>query len=344
MHNAYSDWISDTDEQLLKRRICDLKLTIEGSPLEEPIQILREELQEKGLPHFQPQVYLGDEWFSPSGMAAIAIPFYLAHPRLKELEKNQMLDVEGGTPEQCLKLLRHEAGHCFDHAFGFSKKRQWREVFGSPNIEYDPDNYKPKPYSKSFVRHLDNWYAQAHPDEDFAETFAVWLSPQIDWKRQYSGWKHALLKLEYIDKIAKSVSKKIPKQDLDPLPYAASRMRSTLESYYAKRKREHAQDYPDFYDADLRRIFNGDKNLKGGQLSAVQFLTSHRREIIDAVGFWTGSRKFTINSLVRKLATRCEVLGLFLGRSEAQTNLEVAAYLATLVTNYLFTGKFKRSV
>ena len=120
--------------------------------------------------------YLGDEWFSPAGSPAIAIPFYLAHPRLKTLEMHQMLQVEGGTPEWCQQLLRHESGHAIDHAYRFSSRDDWHAVFGSPETEYSPETYQPRPYSKGFVRNLPNWYAQAHPDEDFAETFAVWLS------------------------------------------------------------------------------------------------------------------------------------------------------------------------
>jgi len=165
-------WTSLKDKNLLKLRISDLKLKIKNSDLEEHIKTLYAELEVKGI-DFRPKIYLGDEWFSPEGMLAIAIPFYLAHPRLMALEKAMMLEVEGGTPEWCQKLLRHEAGHCFDHAYRFSKKRSWRETFGSPAQDYAPENYRPKPYSKSFVKHLGNWYSQAHPNEDFAETFAV---------------------------------------------------------------------------------------------------------------------------------------------------------------------------
>ena len=133
------------------------------------------ELEARGLP-VRPDCYLGDEWFSPEGSPVIAIPFYLAHPRLKQLELHQMLEVEGGTYEWCMQILRHECGHAYDHAYQFSSTDAWVEVFGDRDVEYQPETYRPRPYSKSFVRHLPNWYAQAHPDEDFAETFAVWLA------------------------------------------------------------------------------------------------------------------------------------------------------------------------
>ncbi len=190
-------WTALKDDELLQKRICDLGVHIAGSELEGRIAQLYDELAAHGLA-FRPACYLGDEWFSPAGSPAIAIPFYLAHPRLKTLEMHQMLQVEGGTPEWCQQLLRHESGHAIDHAYRFSSRDDWRAVFGSPETEYSPETYQPRPYSKGFVRNLPNWYAQAHPDEDFAETFAVWLSMTPEqWREQYRGWK-ALDKLEFV--------------------------------------------------------------------------------------------------------------------------------------------------
>ncbi len=336
-------WTELKDEELLKLRICDLQLSVEGSWLEGCVQKLQEELQSRA-PGLKPLVYLGDEWFSPEGMVAIAIPFYLAHPRLMALEKKMMLEVEGGTEEWCLKLLRHEAGHCFDHAYGFSKTRRWSRLFGSPDEDYAPENYRPKPYSRSFVRHLENWYAQAHPDEDFAETFAVWLSPQRDWRSEYSRWPIALEKLQYIDEQAREVGEKEHSKAKGRLPYCASHLKSTLEKYYARRRREHAEEYPDFYDHDLRHLFNGAADLPKREYSAATFMRRNQKMIVESVSHWTGERKFPIQTLVRKLQERCETLDLRLGGDAARTGLDVAAYLATLVTHYLFTGKFKRTV
>ena len=103
-------WVALKDDELLQKRICDLGVRIPGSELEGRIAQLYEELGAHGVA-FRPVCYLGDEWFSPEGSPAIAIPFYLAHPRLKTLEMHQMLQVEGGTPEWCQQLLRHESGH-----------------------------------------------------------------------------------------------------------------------------------------------------------------------------------------------------------------------------------------
>jgi len=150
-----SSWHALKDEELLRLRICDLGVRIEQSELESRIGQFYGELAARGV-SLRPDCYLGDEWFSPEGVPAIAIPFYLAHPRLKTLELHQMLEVEGGTAEWCQMLLRHECGHAIDHAYQFSSRGDWQTTFGSPETEYAPETYRPRPYSKSFVRHLPN--------------------------------------------------------------------------------------------------------------------------------------------------------------------------------------------
>ncbi len=162
------DWVTWPDERLLDVRICDLPVNIEGSPVEEQLRHLASELEAQHL-LFRPHVWLSDEWFTPDGVPGIAIPFYMVHPRLAKLELNQMLEVEGGTPESCMRILRHETGHAIENAYRLRRRRQRQQIFGKSSRSY-PDYYSPKPYTKSFVLHLDMWYSQSHPDEDFAET------------------------------------------------------------------------------------------------------------------------------------------------------------------------------
>src|SRR5436309_12207126 len=232
---ASSDWTALGDEQLLDVRMCDLALRIEGTDLEPRIAQLTTELRARDL-RFRPHFWLSDEWFTPDGVPGVAIPFYLAHPRLARLELAQMLEVEGGDPDSCLRILRHEAGHAIDNAYRLRRRRTRRRLFGNPGIEY-PEYYTPKPYSKSFVHHLDHWYAQSHPDEDFAETFAVWLDPQSMWATRYAGWP-AERKLQYMDRLMRELSRQRPsvtsKRQIDPL----GRIRKTLGEHYRK-KREH---------------------------------------------------------------------------------------------------------
>jgi hypothetical protein len=333
-------WATLPDDELLKFRICDLHVQIEDSELEPRVAQLSEELEHRGL-RLRPASYLGDEWFSPAGSPVIAVPFYLAHPRLKQLELHQMLVVEGGTPSWCMQLLRHECGHAYDHAYEFSKRKEWVEVFGSPDLEYEPETYRPRPYSKSFVQHLPNWYAQAHPDEDFAETFAVWLTLTPDeWCRQYRGWK-ALDKLQYIEALMQEVRQKVSPAKHDRRTWNASRSRRTLEKYYAAKRKLYAEDFPDVYDADLRSIFEqGDF----GNESAAQVMRSMRHRLSSAVVRWTGQHKYVVDMLVRRLITRTRELKLSAPRDHAALMMDLASYLSTLVTNHLHTGRFKRLV
>src|SRR5947199_10707421 len=201
-------WVDWPDEKLLEVRMCDLGVTIEGTDLEPRIAQLHAELRACHL-KFRPHFWLSDEWFTPDGVPGVAIPFYLAHPRLAKLELAQMLEVEGGETQACLKILRHEAGHAIDNAYQLRRLPTRRRLFGRPSTPY-PEYYTPKPYSKSFVQHLDHWYAQSHPDEDFAETFAVWLDPVSGWALRYSGWP-AQRKLEYMDRLMRELSRPRPR-------------------------------------------------------------------------------------------------------------------------------------
>ena len=332
-------WVALKDEELLKLRICDLGVRVEGE-LEKRVGELYEKLAARGV-RLWPDCYLGDEWFSPEGVPAIAIPFYLAHPRLRALELRQMMEVEGGTAEWCQMLLRHEAGHAVDHAYRFSSRENWQSVFGSPDTEYTPETYTPRPYSRSFVHHLPNWYAQAHPDEDFAETFAVWLgSPLEELRQRYRGWK-ALEKIEYVDKLIRDVADVKPAVTRGRRISEAAKLRSTLERHYAGRRKLFAEDFPDFYDADLRAIFG--IGTEGGE-SASKLMRKNRAALIATIVKWTGQRKYTVSMLVRKLILRCQKLKLTAAGDSAQLHFELAGYLATLVTNHLYTGRFKRSV
>lgn len=337
------DFSQLSDQQILKMRFKDLPISVAQTEVQEKVQQLYLELEAKGLV-FRPQIFFGDEWFSPEGMNAIAVPFYLANTRLKQLEKTLMLDVEGGNPEYFMKLLRHEAGHCFDHCYRFSKRKKWHQIFGSPNEEYAPETYRPQPYSKSYVKHLDGWYAQAHPDEDFSETFAVWLDPHRDWKKEYAKWPVALAKLEYMDQLAKESVKLKNFAEDGRLPSNVANLSTSLEKYYQKRRREQADEYPDFYDEDLKKIFNGDTTLSKREFSAARFMTRHRKHIVATLVWATNERKYAIDALVKRLRDRCDKLDLRLGKTDVQTTIEVSSFLTSLVKNYLFTGKFKRKV
>ena len=328
-----NDWADLDDEALLDVRMSDLPLTIEGV-LAERIQQFRDELESRGL-RFPLHFYLSDEWFTPDGAASIAVPFYLAHPRLAKLEEAQMLEVEGGEHEWCMRILRHEAGHAIDNAYRLRLRRERRRLFGLPTKPY-PESYTPKPYSKSFVLHLDAWYAQSHPDEDFAETFAVWLTPNSEWRNRYTGWP-ALKKLGYMDALMQSIRGKTARvvntTEVDPL----SRIRKTLRQHYKNKRRHYGVDHPNFYDRDLRRLFSESPEF-AGNITAAQFLARNRRPTRRLVASWTGIYQYTIDQVLEEMIARSRELKLRLAVPEDQARQEFAVLLTVQAMNYLQGG------
>ncbi|MEO8256810.1 MAG: putative zinc-binding metallopeptidase [Acidobacteriota bacterium] len=331
------EWASWPDEKLLDLRLCDLGVTIEGTDLEARIAEIVAELEARGL-LFRPHYWLSDEWFTPDDVPGIAIPFYLGHPRLARLEAAQMLEVEGGDPESCLMILRHEAGHAIDNAYQLRGRARRRQLFGPPATPY-PEYYTPKPYSKSFVQHLDHWYAQSHPDEDFAETFAVWLDPDSMWATRYAEWP-ALPKLEYMDRLMRSLTQRqasiTSRRQLDPLP----KLRKTLREHYRKKREHYGLDHPDFYESDLRKMFSDAPQYAANALAA-RFIRKIRKEVRGTVASFTDSYQYTIEQLIEGIIARCRDLNLHLTESEESTRIDFMLFLTVQTMNYLHSGRHR---
>jgi hypothetical protein len=334
------DLLTITEEDLLNVRVCDLPLKIEGSWLEECIKELCKELDEKGFV-FKPACYLADEWLTPDNEPIVGIPFFLAHPTLMKLEKKMMIDVEGGTKQWCMKLLRHETGHALNYAYKLYKKTKWRKIFGKFSKEY-ADTYRFRPYSKSFVRHLEDYYAQYHPDEDFSETFAVWLTPNLDWRAQYKGWG-AFEKLKYVDEVMNEIRRKEPLVKEGEKYWQAKDMRIMLKNFYKKKRASFAEAFPDFHDSNLKKIFVSQETLP--QVSkfplAWELIKKYRRDILNNVSAWTGEKKYIINELLKTVIERSSVLKLRVPVSEPLAVLKISTYITTLVMNYMYTGRFR---
>lgn len=326
------------EEDLLKLRICDLPLSIKGAWFESCVEELYSELQNKGM-IFKPVCYLADEWLAPDQEPVIGIPFFLAHPSLMKLEKKMMLDVEGETKQWFMKLLRHEAGHTVNYAYKLFKRRKWQKVFGRFSKEYT-NTYRFRPYSRNFVRHLEDYYAQYHPDEDFAETFAVWLAPDTDWQTQYKGWK-ALGKLKYVHDLMQKIRGKEPLVKSGKKYWQAQRLTSTLGNYYKRKRHFYAEDFHDFHDANLRRIFTEKTQETAAAPVAYMMIKKYRKNIISTVSKWTGEKKYIIDDLLKNLIVRCKDLDLVSIDHEPLSILKISTYITTLMMNYMYTGRLR---
>jgi hypothetical protein len=325
------------DEELLSLRFCDLHLEIAGTRLQEYIARLYKELDDAGI-LFHPECYLADEWLTPDDEPVIGVAFFLVHPSLVKLEQKMMLDVEGGSPASCMMLLRHEAGHAINYAYKLYRRKKWKEQFGSFSTHY-PDKYRYKPFSKRFVQHLEEWYAQYHPDEDFAETFAVWLTPDINWRERYKGWR-ALKKLEHVDQLMKEIGGKEPIKKTGQKLWQISKSKMILKTYYKRKRKFYAEDFPDFHDSNLKKIFTEKKDSDKG--NAASFLRHYRKTVLDNVSLWTGAKKYIINKLLSDLRDRCKELDLRVSEPETDSVIKISSYITTLIINYLYTGSFEK--
>jgi len=336
-HRPTPDWPSLPDSHLLDRRLCDLKLSLKNSPLQPAIDQLHAELHSRRI-RFRPHFWISNEWFAADNIPGIAVPFYLAHPRLTRLERSQMLDVEGGTHDWAMRILRHECGHAIDNAYRLHRRRRYRQLFGPFAAPY-PDSYRPRPYTKDFVIHLDMWYAQAHPAEDFAETFAVWLNPNSHWRDHYHGWP-ALRKLQYVDSIINEIAAQRPPVTTRRRHRPLSSLKITLREHYRQKREYYCRDHPRFYDRDLRRLFSADaKHVR--RPAAGAFLQSIRPEARMLVSRWTGESQFTIDRTLADMIRRVADLKLRLTRPPQQTKTDVLMMLAVQTMNYLNDGKHR---
>lgn len=327
-------WAGWPDEKLLDVRLCDLGVRIEGTPLESCVQRLYAELAHRGL-RFRPHCWLSEEWSAFDGVPGIAVPFYLAHPRLMRLERGQMLEVEGGTREWCMRILRHEAGHAVDAAYGLHRRRRWRELFGRFTARY-PNFYRPRPYSRHYVLHLDAWYAQSHPAEDFAETFAVWLRPNSRWRAQYRGWP-AMKKLRYVDglmaRLRGARRAVVSRERVHPL----RSVRKTLRQHYEEKRARYRVEYPHSFDRDLKRLF-ADRRAAPRAPRAATLLKGMGARLRRLVARGTGEHQYTVDQVLARMAERARELDLRLPGPDGRIHHEVLVMLTVQVMNYLHAG------
>ncbi len=315
-----------SEQAILDLRLCDLDIAVERSPVAERIEVVRGEIAGRGL-EIKPHFWFSDEWACPDGVAGVAIPFYLAHPRLVALERTNMLDAEGSSRAECLRLLRHEVGHAIDNGYGLSRRKRWREVFGSPARPY-PDHYKPNPRSKNYVLHLPGWYAQSHPSEDFAETFALWLHPNSRWASHYAQWP-AIRKLVYVDELMESLAGKRPRITGKSRPYAVASLMMTLREHYEKKRAHYVPDPPRTYDDDLRALFSVQPSARA---TAASFLRKHKRALIDDVCRFAPDHGPIVEHVLEEMRWRCRDQGMRITGRER----DLLRDLALVLTKHTF--------
>ncbi len=327
-------WEKLSDQELLELKFSDLELKIQGSRVEPFVDQLYRELKEKKIP-FEPHVWVSEDWFSVDGIPGIAIPFFVVNERLAKLQRKIILDAEGFGGKECIKLLRHETGHAIDNAYRLRKSRKRQKLFGLSSTPY-PEDYAPKAYSRKFVVHLNSWYAQSHPDEDWAETFAVWLNPKSNWRNRYKKWP-AIEKLQLVNEIMEEISHRKPPVNKKQEPGSIRKSRRKLKTYYSERVDDLGLNQPFYMDPLLVRLFSADSQYKNKKLAS-QFIRQERKLIRDNVARWTGQYKYTIDQMLKEVITSCQEKKLRLTKSERETRLDLVGMLTAQTLNYINTG------
>jgi hypothetical protein len=326
------EW-TEARRALLEHRISDLGLSVAGTLVEPLVEQLYAELEAKGL-RFRPPVFLTDEWGCPSDTPIIGVPFYLADPRLRRIEAEFAGDVESELDS--IRYLRHEAGHAYNYAYRLYDRPDWRQLFGPYSRPYR-DRFRVDPLSRDYVRHILGWYAQKHPDEDFAETFAVWLTPGCDWAAAYAGWP-ALAKLRYVDLVAREIADTVPEPVLptpDDLP--VEHLHHTVAHHYAMAEPPFTLEDPAHFDGDLRNIFATREESPRGE-AAADFLARHHREIVTRIAYWTGESAQSVRAFIDHLRTRADALQLAVRGLDASTLIELTAFGTAVMMNVRHLG------
>lgn len=326
--------------------IRDLGLTIEGTRLEPIVLQFEEELRQTGLSRVRPRFYLSTEWGVPSETVAIAIPFYLAHPDLTALHAEKVGHVEGFDRADILRYLRHEMGHVVNYAYRLYENEDWVKQFGSITQPYTED-YRPEPFSRRYVRHLPGWYAQKHPDEDWAETFAVWMTPGLDWRAEYGGWPVAAGKLALCERLMAELREQEPIVTTAELEEDVGEIEYSLDHYYRPGPdAPGGGDQPRGLDGALRAIF---EDLGGGEgmsldeplVPADRLIRRLEPELLANVFRWTGHFPERTRVLVRFLADRAAQLNQgYAANRETAAIVAITTLVTGLAMNYVQRGSY----
>jgi len=328
--------VSETPS-LLEMPLAGLGLKIQGSPVEPFLERLVREIRDAGLRRWVPRFYLTDEWGCPSGHPIIGVPFYLADRRLMRIERERN-DLE--TPREIMMYLRHEAGHAINYAYRLYQTAEWRDTFGPFRRRYR-DDYRPTPFSREYVRHLSGWYAQKHPDEDFAETFAVWMTPELPWRERYEGWP-ALRKLEYMDRTMQAIADRDPVVRRGRPDITVEDMEGSVGEVFAESSARNRAAMELNPDDELVEIFLPRGSRRKPTRPAWEIVEQHRTKLVDKIAHWTGVRRPIVRAMVDSIVEACRARG-YLGLKGRESDYLVAltAYGTALAMNYMTRGKFR---
>ncbi len=338
--------------EILTTPINRLGYKIEGTFLEEAIRVVRQDMRRVGITHLQPMFYLSNGYGCIEGLPNIAVSFTSCNDLIAELnEEHRHFRY---TPDEIVDVLRHEVGHAFCYAYKLFRTREFRRIFkvkGHFFRTYPATNryiLRVNPWSKEFVNPGGDYYAQKHPDDDFAETFMVWLKPRQNWRKQYKSRPGALRKLEYVDQVVKAYRRKPPLVESDPAmvyePIESLSM--TVARFLKARPTRYRRLATGYVDPDLKALFLKRPPYVRGRPArthhhAHAFLRAYRRILIPRIAAWSKVDESVVAALIDKLITRARALDLWMRHDDSERKIvEVAAYLSTRCAHFAREGVF----
>ena len=325
--------------EVLTTPVGRLGFDIKTSLLRQPIERHMALIKRRGI-RLKPHFYLGEDWGCVAGTANIEIGFYDADLLLKELNA----EVRGwaNDPRTIDYLLRHETGHAFCYAHRLYKSKAFRKVFGVKGSFFEtyPETgrFKPHPWSRDFVNPNRDHYAQKHPDEDFAETFAVWLTPRSSWRRRYRHWP-AIRKLFYVDHLMKEIRRVNPPRGVKERFFRpVEKMNWLLAEHYGKEAERFRRAARGYVDDRLREVF---PPVRGDVLRpAAALLRKNHDRLLGRVIQWSLLTEKEGQTILHKLEARSVALKLsYRPGKEGEKLLDIVSLAVGLAMDYAYTGR-----
>jgi hypothetical protein len=237
-----------------------------------------------------------------------------------------------------LRYLRHEMGHVVNYAWRLFDRPEWVEHFGSITQPYEED-YRPQPFNPRYVVHLPGWYAQKHPDEDWSETFAVWMTPGRDWRAEYAARPGALAKLEYCDRTMRRLRHEPPLVTSTHLDEDVGELELSVAEWFAEPD-GHPEPPPPGLDGALRTLFD-EPSDPAHAAPAAELLARMQPLLMENVYRWTGHFPERTRDLLATLGRRAAELRLGYPRDrEPSLAVAVTTLVTALAMNHVTRGHY----
>jgi hypothetical protein len=338
--------------EMLTTPINRLGYKIEGTVLEEAIAIVRKDMRRVGITKLQPRFYLSNGYGCIEGIPNISVSFTDCNDLIGEL--NQEFRHFRYTREELIDVLRHEVGHAFCYGYKLFRTPEFRRIFkvkGHFFRTYPATNQyvrRVNPWSKEFVNPGGDYYAQKHPDDDFAETFLVWIKPRQNWRKMHKSRPGALRKLEYVDRVVKEYGRKPPLVEGNPtmIYEPVEELKLTVARFMKAKPAIYRRQATGYVDSDLKAMFLKRPPYVRGRPArthhhAYAFLRGYKRILIPRVAYWVGVDESVVAALIDKLIARSRALNLWVRHDESERKIiELTAYLSAVCTNFVRHGAF----